>query len=651
MAVEVFKLFGSIFVNNDEANKSISDTDKKAKGAHGTLASGVKTAAKWGAAVVCGATAAASGLTAMATSAASTADNVDKMSQKIGISRQSYQELDFICSQSGTSVDKLQAGMKTLVSAMDGAASGNASNIEQFEKLGVSVTDANGKLRSSEDVMWETFTALQSMDNQTEKTRIATELFGKSGTELLPMLNGSTGSIEEMKQKAHDLGLVLGDDTIDAGVRLTDTMDQMKRTLGAVVTKLGASFMPIIENICNAIINYAPQIQSFIDKIAPVFNQFLDNIMPKLLDLGGQLLPIIIDLLSQFMPVITELFEAFEPMINMLLESIFPTLAQFIESLLPPLLSIIKSLIPLIETIFNLLQPFIDVFLQLLEPISGFIANILAPLIEKFAILLNNLLQPLIPIFQDIAQIIIDTLSPVFEQLTPVFDKISAALEPIFKLLSMLLNAIIPMLVPIIENLANVFSNSLGNAIDFVSNILDSVIDVLSGLIDFITGVFSGDWDKAWSGIVNIFKGIFNMIPTVVEYVLNGAINLINALISGVDWAIEWTGLEIPQISEVTLPRFRAGIDYVPKDKYAAYLDAGEAVLNAQEAEEYRESKRNNSSPFAKNSENTTTNIDYNISVNVSNVTINDGTDINEFAEKLSEILASELERKRKKYA
>ena len=66
MALEIFRLVGSIFVDNDAANKSISKTDEKAQGVGKSLANGVKTAGKWGAAIVAGATAAATGAAARA---------------------------------------------------------------------------------------------------------------------------------------------------------------------------------------------------------------------------------------------------------------------------------------------------------------------------------------------------------------------------------------------------------------------------------------------------------------------------------------------------------------------------------------------------------------------------------------------------------
>lgn len=284
--LELFKLFGTIAVNTGDAEKSIDGVSSKAgklgesmqkvgsKVSNvGSKVSGVgKSLTK---SVTLPVAAAGTALIGFANKSASTADNIDKMSQKIGISRQAYQELDFVCSQSGTSVDTLKMGVKTLTAAMDGAASGTKSNVEQFQKLGVSVVDSNGKLRSQEDVMWDVFSALQNMDNQTEKARLATELFGKSGSELMPMLNGASGSIESMKQQAHDLGLVLSDEAIDAGVAYTDKMDQLKRSFAAVATKVGTSVLPLLTQLGDFLIKEGvPAFEKIMKKVEGVVNWF-----------------------------------------------------------------------------------------------------------------------------------------------------------------------------------------------------------------------------------------------------------------------------------------------------------------------------------------------------------------------------------------
>lgn len=284
--MELFKLFGTIAVNTSDAEKSIDGVSSKAgklgesmqkvgsKVSNvGSKVSGVGK--KLTKSVTLPVAAAGTALIGFANKSASTADNIDKMSQKIGISRQAYQELDFVCSQSGTSVDTLKMGVKTLTAAMDGAASGTKSNVEQFQKLGVSVVDSNGKLRSQEDVMWDVFSALQKMDNQTEKARLATELFGKSGSELMPMLNGASGSIESMKQQAHDLGLVLSDEAIDAGVEYTDKMDQLKRSFAAVATKVGTSVLPLLTQLGDFLIKEGvPAFEKIMKKVEGVVNWF-----------------------------------------------------------------------------------------------------------------------------------------------------------------------------------------------------------------------------------------------------------------------------------------------------------------------------------------------------------------------------------------
>lgn len=260
--MEIFKLFGSILIDSAEAQASISKTGEKAEGIASKLGKGIQTAAKWGAGIAAGATAAGAAIMGVATKAAAATDDIDKMSQKIGISREAYQEMAFAMSQSGTDVSLLQSGVKTLTNQMQSAAEGGKTASAAFEALGLSIYDSNGQLKSQEEMMFEAMSALQGMDDQTQKAALAVDLFGRSGTELMPMLNGAAGSIDEMRQKAHDLGLILSDDAVDAGVQFTDTMDQLKRSFSAAATNIGVELMPIIMSLATWITDNMPQIQA-----------------------------------------------------------------------------------------------------------------------------------------------------------------------------------------------------------------------------------------------------------------------------------------------------------------------------------------------------------------------------------------------------
>lgn len=206
------------------------------------------------------------------------ADTIDKMSQKIGISRQAYQEMDFVTSQCGASITNMKMGMKTLTTQMQSAAQGSQTSVDAFDALGVSIYDSSGKLRNQEDMMWDAFTALQGMTNQTEKAAIANQLFGRAGSELMPMLNGSAGSIEQMRKQAHELGLVMSDETVDAGVKLTDTMDQAKRALSAVAMRIGGKLLPYAQAAGDYLLAHLPQIESAAEKAGAFIGKMGDGI-------------------------------------------------------------------------------------------------------------------------------------------------------------------------------------------------------------------------------------------------------------------------------------------------------------------------------------------------------------------------------------
>ena len=242
----------------DEVAKAKQNVD----GDISKMGKGVATAA---AGIVAGATAAAASVYKFATDTAATADEIDKMSQKIGISKTAYQEWDYICSQSGVDVGVFKNGIKTLTTVMDSANSGTESAIATFDALGLSWQDGNGKLKSQEQMMEEAITALAGMESGTERARLAQELFGKAGVELAPVLNSGAEGIEELRNRCHDLGLIMSDETVNAGVVLGDTIDDVKSSFGAITDRLGAQFIPIIQTVAEKILEFLPNIESAIN--------------------------------------------------------------------------------------------------------------------------------------------------------------------------------------------------------------------------------------------------------------------------------------------------------------------------------------------------------------------------------------------------
>lgn len=243
----------------------------------------------------CAAIGAVAGATAVFVNQTSKAgDRVDKMSQQIGMGRKAFQEWDYIMTQNGGNVESLQMGYKTLASQMDNARKGSKDSIGYFSKLGISIKDSSGQLRSQDEVFNEAVSKLQNMNNATEKAIIAQKLFGKAAIGMKPLLNQNAESIDNLRQKANDLGLIMSDESVDAAVKFTDTMDTVKRSFGAIGITIGTALLPHIQGLADQLINHLPQIKSaliptitgFSDAIGFVCNH-LDIIVPAVGALAG----------------------------------------------------------------------------------------------------------------------------------------------------------------------------------------------------------------------------------------------------------------------------------------------------------------------------------------------------------------------------
>ena len=202
-------------------------------------------------------------------------DRVDKMSQKIGLSRQKYQEWDYILSQSGSDIDKMQVGMKTLSQQMVASVKKGSDAEAMFKKLGVSVKDSNGNFIAQEEAFERVIIAFQKMPDGIEKANLAQKLFGKTGSDLRPLLNGVRGDVEELKKKYKELGMGMSDEAVDAAVKFTDTMDTVKRSFGAIGISIGTALMPHIQELAHQLINHLPQIKA---ALIPAINGFANAI-------------------------------------------------------------------------------------------------------------------------------------------------------------------------------------------------------------------------------------------------------------------------------------------------------------------------------------------------------------------------------------
>lgn len=142
-------------------------------------------------------------------------------------------------------------GLKTLTNTFDDAQNGSAGAIQKFERLGLSLDDLKGKSR--EEIFSATVAALQNVSDETERAALANDMFGKSGQDLLPLLNQSTEATQALLEEAEQYGMVMSDDAVKASAAFQDSLSKMKGTMNGLKNSIVGELLPGITMIMDGL--------------------------------------------------------------------------------------------------------------------------------------------------------------------------------------------------------------------------------------------------------------------------------------------------------------------------------------------------------------------------------------------------------------
>lgn len=177
------------------------------------------------------------------------ADEMSKSAQRLGVPIETLSKLRHAANMSGVGVEQLSVGLKTMSRQMAEAAGGSKAALKIFDDLGVSAMNADGSLRSTEQVMSDVAESLSKMPDGAQKTALAMKLFGESGAALIPMLNGGASGLEAMMKEAESLGIVFDAKTGKAAENFNDNISRLKASLTGLVIQLAAALAPTLETI------------------------------------------------------------------------------------------------------------------------------------------------------------------------------------------------------------------------------------------------------------------------------------------------------------------------------------------------------------------------------------------------------------------
>lgn len=512
MATSIFELFGTIMVDNTKADESIVKTEKKAESLAKSFAGGAKKVAKFGAAVVGAGATAVGSITKLASETASTMDVIDKASQRMEISAESYQEFAHAAELSGVEMSTLEAAAKKLDGDM-----------------------------TFDQAMDEIY-ALQTAEERAAK---AAELFGEGvAYKMTPMINASAEDLAAMKQEAHDLGLVMSEEDVKAGAALNDTLSNLKNSFGAIVTKLGASLMPVVQKFADLLLKYMPKVQELFDRLSPILTNLFDKLMPPLMDMAEAILPIIFSLLESLLPIFTQIAEAVLPIFADLISKLAPILAQIAEKIMPLISDLLSAVIPILDAVWPLVSTLLDLALSLLDPLMKLVENLLPPI--------TSLIKGLTPIIETVANILTPIVNLISAILAPVLNTIVTLLSPLTAALQ-ILNPILEVLNGILKPILDVINLILSPIMDFVNFLFGDITEGVEGVnsslgeggllgsLGSVSSFITGDMSNAFGTLGDLLGAA----TTVIGGALHGIVAFIDDPKQALSDFFDWIGNKV----------------------------------------------------------------------------------------------------------
>ena len=183
----------------------------------------------------------------MTKESAAFADNIITLSMQTGQSTQQLQEFAYATELIDVSVDTLQGSLTKLTNNMQDTMNGTGNAKASFEALGVSVTNADGSMRSANDVFYETIDALGQVKNETERDAMSMDIFGRSAQDLNPLIIQGSKTLKAYADEAHNVGYVLDDEALSALGAVDDAYQRLQKTQEGVKNQLSAEFAPYLE--------------------------------------------------------------------------------------------------------------------------------------------------------------------------------------------------------------------------------------------------------------------------------------------------------------------------------------------------------------------------------------------------------------------
>lgn len=218
------------------------------------------------------------GLARITTQAATYAREMENATHRTGLTVEGLQELQHAARSTGVPLDLLNTTMQRLQRRASDANAGNETLKRSFDRLGVTLTDNEGNMRSTEDLLGQVADGLNSVENNADKLALAFKIFDTEGGRLLPLLTEGSEGIRALREEARELGLVISGDTILSLSQFQAELETIKQQFEVVRVEVAAAFLPVFRDVLLPLIRdqFVPWLGNFAKRLNDMADAFFD---------------------------------------------------------------------------------------------------------------------------------------------------------------------------------------------------------------------------------------------------------------------------------------------------------------------------------------------------------------------------------------
>lgn len=208
------------------------------------------TAKAWGKGIAASAAAAGTALGFMVKQSIDSMDQLAKQAQMVGTTTESLSGLSYAAELAGVSQETLVGSMAKLSKGMSDAAQNTGEALKAFQALQLDPKQFSG----TDEALLQIAERFEGLADGSEKTALAMALFGRSGAQLIPLLNAGRNGITELTDEARKFGIVIGTDSAKAAEEFNDNITRMQTLFKGLVTELTVAVLPALNQVLETLL-------------------------------------------------------------------------------------------------------------------------------------------------------------------------------------------------------------------------------------------------------------------------------------------------------------------------------------------------------------------------------------------------------------